>query len=125
MAGQRNQLTGVEFEEAAYLKALNARFKKLVGATENDVRATGHFVVNKAKGYAAVKTGFMRSNITMEEANDSKGFHVRIVCRAAYWIHIEFGAPAANVPAQPFMRPAFAEGKQYFVDRVTRRGQGT
>lgn len=122
MAGQRETPTGVDWDTDAYMRALTKRVNALRDGTEADVKAAANKWVTRAKAYAPVRTGFMKSNIVMEEGRDRKGFFVEVYCRAAYWKWVEFGT--RFMAPQPFMRPAFAEALRYMHERITKRAKG-
>lgn len=119
MAGQAAYPDGVQWDVADYQRRLSAQIRKLKGVTEQDVLATAITIVNRGKSYAAVDTGLMRSTLTYQEKRDSKGYYCEIVDRAPYWKFVEFGT--RYMAAQPFMRPAFSEGKQFLIARVKGR----
>lgn len=62
----------------------------------------GGMAESYAKGLAPVKTGNLRNSITHE----SSGNTAVIGTNVKYAPYQELGAPNANVPAHPFLRPA-------------------
>lgn len=60
-------------------------------------------------GRNAYKAGTAYKEITRRKGG--KGLKVRYVNDPFYWWYHEFGAPGRNIPARPFLRPAFESNK--------------
>ena len=80
------------------------------------IATTAINVDRKAKEKAPVDTGRLRSSIHPEFTADRLGAEVST--NVEYAIHQEFGAPAANVPARPFMHPAAESERVPFKARM-------
>lgn len=119
MAGQREHPLDIDWDNDKFMRGVQDHISKLQARSEADVKAAGVKWVSRAKSYAAVRTGFMKNNIVMEEGRDSKGFFVAVYCRAWYWKMIEFGTRYSA--AQPFMRPAFVEAVAYLKSRLGKK----
>lgn len=79
----------------------------------------GPYVVARAKSIVPVRTGYLRSSITKDNASTSvNGIRgVRIGANASYAATVEFGTRRWR--GKPFLRPALAQSIGYIERRIS------
>ena len=94
------EVTGIQ-ESIARCQRVIANFDRVIPETFQSI---GGQIVEEMKGKAPVKTGFLRDNITLEQANIQQ---LRIVSGAPYSIFVEFGTYKMQ-PREFFYSTVFA-----------------
>lgn len=107
MAGQRRQ-PSFEVDTADFGKRLRKAVDRLELRSEADLLRFGLRIQNSAREFCPVDTGRLRSSIQAVPGRDTLGPYVEIGTNVEYAVHVEYGTKRAH--AQPFLRPAFAEG---------------
>jgi HK97 gp10 family phage protein len=93
----------VRFNEAGLRQLLESQN----GPTAKYLMKVAIRVQTRAKRKCPVDTGRLRSSITHEAGQDSKGLLVRIGTNVHYAPYVEFGT--IRMRPQPFLRPALDE----------------
>lgn len=107
MAGQARN-ADFELDDRAFRAALRAAVKDMKLESAHEIEKLGHDVANRAKVYAPVDTGRLRSSIAIQgKGTDGNGSFVDVGTRVKYAAFVEFGTRYMN--PQPFMRPALLE----------------
>jgi hypothetical protein len=115
VAGQA-RTADFELDDRAFRRSLAVALKDVKLATERDLKSLAFDVQNRAKEYAAVDTGRLRSSIGVSDGRDSRGYYVTIGTPVVYAMRIEFGFRGVDrlgrryfQNPQPFLRPALLE----------------
>lgn len=88
-------------------RGLDALIRQCPAIADEIALALGYEVEARAKIYAAVDTGFMKSNIDTEGPATVGPGQALVTSAAEYSEHVEYGT--SRMAAQPFMTPAVAE----------------
>lgn len=112
MAGQARTTFDVEWRSKEWRDSIKREAARIGPVADKQLEITAIDIVNRAKQLAAVDTGFMRNSIKWGKIDG--GYEV--YCAANYAFFIEYGT--RYMSAQPFMRPAFAEGIQRLIARL-------
>jgi hypothetical protein len=115
MAGQ-SRSSDFELDDRAFRASLKTAMKDVKLATERDLKSLAFDVQNRAKAYAPVDTGRLRSSIGVSDGRDGRGYYVTIGTAIAYAPRIEFGFKGVDSLGRryfqnpsPFLRPALLE----------------
>lgn len=84
-------------------------------AQRDALQAGGYMVETGAKRRAPVRTGFLRSSIRAQEANERE---VRVVAGAEYAKFVEFGT--SRQAPRPYLRPTLNEDRGDIVEAMRR-----
>jgi hypothetical protein len=115
MAGQARS-SDFELDDKAFRASLKAAMKEVKLGTERDLKSLAFDVQNRARVYAPVDTGRLRSSIGISDGRDARGYYVTIGTAVVYAPRIEFGFKGVDSLGrryfqnpQPFLRPALLE----------------
>jgi len=96
---------------------LNISKKEAIPYSVDAMKVSLSRAVEKSKGLARVKTGYMRNNIQQDEISEEHGVVTgRYVARADYSSYNEYGT--YKMSAQPFMRPSVAAMTPFFYKAI-------
>ena len=113
------------------LKEVNRALKVLPERVQKNiltagVRAVASDFAKSAKRLAPVDSGDLKKSIKVKKRRSKNRSYVRFTVgvdktkfHVFYGHMIEFGT--ANIPAQPFMRPAFEQNKHSAVQKITHK----
>lgn len=84
----------------------------------SNAEALGEYIKDRAQGYCPVDTGRLQAGVEVDTESHSTGIRVELRDDVPYAPYVEYGTRRNR--AQPFMRPAMADGEAAYLKYMAR-----